>query len=139
MATFRKRGSNWQVQVRVQGQNAISRSFTFKTDAERWAREAEASIERNDFQSPAKELQTVSLDEKLERYERVVTAKKKGRASEAYRLTALRRHPISRLMLQKLPAHGNTPILIYRAVLVLDWVHGLDRERSPLHFFIAAV
>jgi hypothetical protein len=76
MATFRKRGSNWQVQVRVQGQNAISRSFTFKTDAERWAREAEASIERNDFQSPAKELQTVSLDEKLERYERVVTAKK---------------------------------------------------------------
>ena len=76
MATFRKRGSKWQVQVRVQGQNAISRSFTFKTDAERWAREAEASIERNDFQSPAKELQTVSLDEKLERYERVVTAKK---------------------------------------------------------------
>lgn len=36
MATVRKRGDKWQVQVRRQGFEAVSRSFSQRRDAERW-------------------------------------------------------------------------------------------------------
>lgn len=45
MATFYKRGSRWRVQVRRDGRS-LSQTFENKQDAQRWARQQEADIER---------------------------------------------------------------------------------------------
>jgi hypothetical protein len=45
MATFRKRGNKWQVQVRRKNQPSISRSFNQKFDAQCWARDMECSAD----------------------------------------------------------------------------------------------
>ena len=46
MATIRKRGGKWQVQVRRQGMHPASRSFALKSDAARWARQTETEADR---------------------------------------------------------------------------------------------
>jgi hypothetical protein len=102
MATFRRRGTKWQAQIRLRGHPAMSRTFTLKNDAEVWARQIEASIERRDFSGSLVALKTVTLLQMLERYEATVTPLKKGEASERYRLRVLRNHPIARLSLDKL-------------------------------------
>jgi integrase len=111
MATFRRRGAKWQAQIRLHGHPAMSRTFTLKNDAEVWARQVEASIERRDFSGSLVALKTVTLIQMLERYEATVTPLKKGEASERYRLRVLRNHPIARHSLDKL-----TPamVTIYR-------------------------
>ena len=49
MATIRKRGSKWQVQVRPQGGTAMSQTFLTKSDAKAWARQTEIAFERRDI------------------------------------------------------------------------------------------
>ena len=84
MSTFRKRGQEWQAQVRLKGHAPLSRSFTLKTDAEAWARQAEASLERSDIPGSITSLRTLSFRSLLERYEEVVTPRKKSAPAERY-------------------------------------------------------
>ena len=49
MATFRKRVSSWEVQIRRQGHPSITRSFKSKPDAQIWARQIEAQIDRSEL------------------------------------------------------------------------------------------
>ena len=107
MATVRRRGKKWQVQIRLRGLKPLSRSFTFKSDAEQWARQTEASSERGDLQGSKAELQSVKLNELLDRYERTITPAKKCKASEAYLLRVIRRHAIAALALDEL-----TPMMV---------------------------
>jgi hypothetical protein len=51
MATIRKRGHRWQVQVRRQGYRAISRTFQSKNDALTWARQVESEVDRRATES----------------------------------------------------------------------------------------
>ena len=95
------------MQVRLRGQKQLSRTFTFKADAENWARQFEASIERGDLNGPTAETAASTLDELLDRYERTVTRAKKGAESEAYRLKVLRRHSIAALALDEV-----TPLMV---------------------------
>ena len=46
MATIRKRGDRYQVQVRMQGHKPFSKSFRNKRDASKWGREQEVLIEK---------------------------------------------------------------------------------------------
>ena len=46
MATVRKRGDRWQVQVRRQGFSPTSRTFQLRADALTWARQMEAQADR---------------------------------------------------------------------------------------------
>lgn len=46
MATPRKRGERWQVQVRRKGSPSLTRSFLPRSDAEAWAREQELEADR---------------------------------------------------------------------------------------------
>lgn len=46
MATIRKRGDKWQVQVRRNGCPQVSRSFIRKVDAHAWARQMETEADR---------------------------------------------------------------------------------------------
>ena len=53
MATIRKRtntkSARWEARVRRQNYPAISKLFTLKSDAEKWARDTELKIEKGVF------------------------------------------------------------------------------------------
>jgi integrase len=102
MATIRKRGSSWQAQVRRQGSPSISKSFTIRADAVRWAREKERSIDTQELPATIKDLQSVTVSRLLVRYEAEFTAKKRGADRERYKLKVIRAHQLSSLTLAKL-------------------------------------
>ena len=56
----------------------LSRTFTFKADAEQWARQTEAAIERGECGRARATVQAVTLLDLLTRYEQTVTPSKKG-------------------------------------------------------------
>jgi len=54
MATVRKRGSSWQVQVRRSGLPSVSRNFKIKLDALAWARQLNERPRKTlEFETPA--------------------------------------------------------------------------------------
>ena len=53
MASIRNRGGKWQARVRRLGQPPISKSFQTKQDAERWARQVEADIDKSSYTNVA--------------------------------------------------------------------------------------
>ena len=53
MASIRKRNNRWEVRVRRSGQPTQAKTFTLKSDAQQWAREAEIALEKGVlFQRP---------------------------------------------------------------------------------------
>jgi hypothetical protein len=77
MATIRKRGHKWQVQVRRNGL-FVSKSFHTQKDAQEWARQMEVQADRRDLPPDPKALERVTLGELVQRYRDTVTAKKRG-------------------------------------------------------------
>jgi integrase len=79
MASIRKRGKKWQVQVRRNGLPALNKTFTAKEDAVRWAREQDRAIDRgeNPFHQDTGNSQA-SLSELLMRYVQEVSSRKRG-------------------------------------------------------------
>jgi len=108
MASIRKRGSRWQVQVRRLG-SALTRTFVSKDDALRWAREQERAAD-NGGMAPqvARENCLTFLSEILDRYGRVVSPRKRS-PSDRYHLRALTQSlgavPIARLSPSHLTAY----------------------------------
>jgi hypothetical protein len=49
MATFRNRHGKWQARVQRKGQQPVSKSFQSKEDAQRWARQVEAGIDKGSY------------------------------------------------------------------------------------------
>ena len=45
MATIRNRNGRWHVQIRKANARSLSRTFTYRKDAELWVRESEREIE----------------------------------------------------------------------------------------------
>lgn len=114
MATLRKRGTKWQVQVRRNGFPAVSKTFHLKDDAVRWGREQERLIDTGEpvklaLASPRAELKLADV---LERYRLEVLPRKRAAGPiEAFHLRALQRHSIAQLALSEL----NSPcIAAYR-------------------------
>jgi integrase len=102
MATIRRRGTTWQVQVRRQGHATLSRTFRLKADAEQWARHKEAEIDRSELPVDTRVLRSHMLRQLLERYAAVVVPRKRGADRERYMLRVILRHPLSSLSLHKL-------------------------------------
>ena len=104
MATFRNRGGKWQVRVRRLGQQPISKSFQTKQDAERWARQVEADIDKGSYTNVALAERTL-LKDVIERYIQEVTLQTRSMKEDCYRLGAMMRHWIGSLtMIQLTPA-----------------------------------
>jgi integrase len=104
MATFRNRGGKWQVRVRRLGQQPISKSFQTKQDAERWARQVEADIDKGSYTNVALAERTL-LKDVIERYIQEVTNQTRSMKEDRYRLGAMMRHWIGSLtMIQLTPA-----------------------------------
>ncbi len=102
MATFRKRGSKWHVQVRRSGHPAITRSFTHKADAEAWVRKTERQIDNGDVVANHHTLKSHTIGSLPKRYEATITPKKRGDETEIYRLRTLKAHKISSCSLASL-------------------------------------
>jgi hypothetical protein len=49
MATIRRGGTKWQVQIRRVGFPSISRTFRIRKDAEAWARQTEVQADRSEL------------------------------------------------------------------------------------------
>jgi hypothetical protein len=62
MATFRNRHGKWQASVRRLRQQPISKSFQNKQDAERWARQVEADIDKESYTNVALAERTLLKD-----------------------------------------------------------------------------
>lgn len=85
MATYRKRGDKWQARVQRNGQPDLAKSFDSRRDAESWARQIEAEIDRGAFRDRT-EAERTTLGELIARYLRDVTPDKKSAFSEAKRI-----------------------------------------------------
>jgi hypothetical protein len=96
MATFRKRGAKWQVQVRRQGHPPLSRSFISKRDAEAWARDVELKLDRGDLAGLSQGVDRTPLGELLRRYEQTVTPTKRSATVERYGINKLLRDDLSK-------------------------------------------
>jgi integrase len=96
MATIRKRGNKWQVQVRRQGSGALSRSFHVLKDAEEWSRHMEVLADRGDLPADPAALRGITLGQLVERYRDTVSPRKRTHEAEKLALNAFLRHPICR-------------------------------------------
>ena len=84
MASIRKHGKRWQVQVRRQGLRPLTRTFHLKADAELWARQREAEVDRFDLPVDHRALRSLKACE------------------ESYKLPVLLAHPTAGLSLERL-------------------------------------
>lgn len=77
MATIRKRGNRWQVQIRRKELPSISRSFSRKIDALEWAREMEFRADRFDLPAKPVNLKDMKLEDLVQRYmDEIITTKR---------------------------------------------------------------
>ncbi len=94
MATIGKLRGRWQAQVRRRGMNPRAKSFDTKTEAERWARARETQVDRFGAAPDTAILESTTLHDLLERYQREVTPTKRGREQEHQRIDVLLRHDV---------------------------------------------
>lgn len=87
MATIRKRSGKWHVQVRKMGKS-ITKSFTSKSDAERWARDEEIRIENGQFTPRQK---SVSLSFLLDKWRDEVLINLKSHSVDKYKVGLIKR------------------------------------------------
>ncbi len=95
MATIRKLRGRWQAQVRRRGMKPRCKSFGTKLEAEKWARDLEAQIDRFGAAPDTKILESTTLGQLLERYQREVSPLKRGSVQEIQRIDVLRRHDLA--------------------------------------------
>lgn len=89
MASFRKRGGKWQVQVRLQGSSPLSRTFLIKADGQLWTRTVEAEADRRGLPVGLKILDTTTVGDILIRYGQELTPKKRGAVREGMAIRVL--------------------------------------------------
>ena len=94
MAHIRRKRNKWQVLIRKKFHKNIAKSFTLKEDAEKYARETEAKIDKG-FLVSYEEAQKTKLSELLERYRTEITSKKKGATVEDFKIKYLQTLPIA--------------------------------------------
>jgi integrase len=94
MATIRKRGTKWQVRIQIKGFDQIAKSFSTHADAEAWGKITESEMIRGAYIKRIKADQT-TLAQALDRYEREISANKRGVTQEAMRIKAWKAHKLA--------------------------------------------
>ena len=91
MATFRKLPSgSWQVRVRRFGEPTLTKSFSSKLIAQKWARQIEYTMDEGSFIDRA-ELDTTTLGDLIDRYMVEITPTKKSHKAEKFRLVLMKK------------------------------------------------
>jgi len=88
MATIRKRGSRYNVQIRKEGYPSVTKTFTRISVAKKWAISIEADMERRIHVEVPDQ---TTVGELLQRYQRQISPSHKGQQVEAYRLGTLKK------------------------------------------------
>lgn len=137
MANFEKRSGNWRAIVRKKGFPRLARTFDTKTEAEAWARSAEAEMDRGVFVS-RKEAENTTLEEALDRYGREVIPAKKGARQEFMRMRIWKR---SSLVKRSLASIQGKDIAAYRDVRLKEVAPNTVRHELAVlsHVFTIAV
>ena len=138
MATIRKRGSKWQVQIRRKHAPTLSRSFARKTDAEAWSREMEVDADRRLLRHDPRILEQMTVAELVVRYRDTVSINKRDAKIEMDRLTRFSKLPIARLNLSVIEVRDFAEHRDMRLQQVS--ASTVNRELAPLqHMFQVAV
>jgi hypothetical protein len=103
MASFRQRNKKWQARVSRDGYPEQVKTFEARSDAERWARSVESSMDKGQF-IDTQEAQRTTLRELILRYVQEVTPTMKSVAEDTIRLKAIARKPIANWSLTNLNA-----------------------------------
>ncbi len=103
MATIRKRGSRWHVQIRRKGFPPITKSLANRADAVAWSRHHERLMDLGDWHDQS--AGNVCLQDLLERYGQEVSPRKRSQ-SDAFHLRQIARHEIAKLMVGQLTAEA---------------------------------
>jgi len=112
MGTISKRGElQWQAKVRRQGFPTQSRTFSYKEDAEKWARTLERELETSGFVD-RREAEKNTLGEVLQRYQKEITPSKKSASFEAVKINVLLKDKI--LPMLKMSAVSSSVIASWR-------------------------
>ena len=101
MASFSKRGAYWRAQIRRHGQPPQNATFDTKVQAEAWARDIEARMDRGVFYD-MKEAERTTLSEALDRYYREICTQKLHPAQELQRVKRWQAHPLAKRFLATL-------------------------------------
>src|SRR5262245_61991454 len=104
MATIRKRGRKYQVQVRRIGLRPVAASFHHLKDAQAWARYMEVKADRRDLPPDPNALRGITLGELVARYRDTVSPRKRTAQAERIVLNAFLLHPICRRRLSEITA-----------------------------------
>lgn len=102
MATIRKRGDGWFVQIRRKGYAPQFKTLSSKAEAQAWAREQESLIDRRQAPTDLKCLRSLTLGDILRRYKDTITPRKRSADSEDLRLGKMLRAPMSAVTLAEL-------------------------------------
>lgn len=94
MASISRRSKGWQVQIRKQGYQNISKRFEKKADADAWARITESEMDRGVFVDRT-ESEKTTLGDILNRYLIEVSVHKLGYKQEKSRIKGFLAHPLS--------------------------------------------
>ena len=129
MATIRKRGKRWQVQVRRKGQPPRSKSFLRLTDARQWARETERLADSGRL--GVRSISTLTISDLLTTYLNKVTPKKRGARQEEYLIRRLQTGPLGNLLIPGLSPQPLAEYRDYRLKTVSPAT--IRREFSVLH------
>ena len=102
MASIRKRNSRWQVQVRREGHQPISKSFLQKSDALAWARKVESEQDRSHLPYDPQKLNDTTFADLLKRFRTEVSPTRKSGGFESKVLSIVERAEIGSVKLSKL-------------------------------------
>lgn len=135
MATFRFRADRWQVQIRRKGSPPVTKTFILKRDAEAWARQTEACLERGDIPAEIRSSsERRTLAEIVIRYRDTISIRKKGHDVERIVLNAFLRDPIAALWADALTQGDFAEYRDRRLLTVCS--NTLRREFSTLHHML---
>ena len=104
MPSIRKRGAKWNVQVRHRGQLNLSKTFTLKADAIKWAHATEAALDRGDVLAHPLSPK-VTFGDILERFRSEVVPRKKSSPVERYIIGGVLKNEIAAIDLKGLKSH----------------------------------
>src|SRR5262245_33286242 len=96
MASIRKRGDKWQVQIRRSALPSVTKSFHVSKDARAWARHMEAQAGKHAPPSDRKALQQVTPAEFVARYRDTISSAKRSSDREWFMLSTLLAPPLAR-------------------------------------------
>lgn len=105
VANIRKYRGRWVAQVRRKGIAPRCKSFDTKADAEKWARQLEAEVDRCGTLPDTRVAASTTVAQIIKRYQKEITPLKRSAKSEHQRLNALLRRPIVHRTLTQLSSN----------------------------------